>query len=363
MKNKIITFLFGFILVLTFFLNIIIKDVEVSREERRKMATLPVLTIDSILDKTYFTELDNYLTDQFPFRNTFRKIKGYFSKNIFASNISNGAFIKDDNIFEINSEVNYKSLDNLSNVINKVNEKFFENNNKYFSLIVDKSYFLEDAVKIDYDDLETYLLDKINNVTYIDVKDEIKLEDFYKTDIHIRQDKMNGIVNKLGEKLNFVNDTEYEITKVGSFYGALYSRINSNIKKDDIYTLNNEILDKASVYNFEKDKYTTMYNLEYLNNIDSYDVFLDGATPLLIIENKENTKGKELIVFRDSFGSSLVPLLVDKYSKITVIDLRYFASSMLDKVSVQGKTLKFNDNADVLYIYSTNIANNSFTIR
>ena len=37
------------------------------------------------------------------------------------------------------------------------------------------------------------------------------------------------------------------------------------------------------------------------------------------IVNPTSNSNKELIVFRDSYGSSLVPLLIDGYRKITVV--------------------------------------------
>ena len=42
-------------------------------------------------------------------------------------------------------------------------------------------------------------------------------------------------------------------------------------------------------------------------------------------ENTENKTGRELVVFRDSFASSFVPLLVEGYDKITLIDTRYIS--------------------------------------
>ena len=42
-----------------------------------------------------------------------------------------------------------------------------------------------------------------------------------------------------------------------------------------------------------------------------------------VIYNENSFNDKELIIFRDSFASSLTPLLIKYYSKITLIDNRY----------------------------------------
>ena len=81
---------------------------------------------------------------------------------------------------------------------------------------------------------------------------------------------------------------------------------------------------------------------------------------MLVINNKYNDSGRELVIFRDSFGSSLVPLMISSYSKITMVDLRYINSKYL----IDNNLIDFNNsNMDVLYLYSIPIINNSYTIK
>lgn len=90
--------------------------------------------------------------------------------------------------------------------------------------------------------------------------------------------------------------------------------------------------------------------------MDSYDVYLDGATAYIEITNDNTKSKKELIIFRDSFGSSLAPLLIPYYKKITIIDNRYINSDYyLEKVDFKKQ--------DVLFVYSTLIVNNSYTLK
>ena len=90
--------------------------------------------------------------------------------------------------------------------------------------------------------------------------------------------------------------------------------------------------------------------------MDSYDIFLDGASSYIEITNELNNSGRELVIFRDSFSSSLAPLLIEHYSKITLIDIRYISSNEYLKL------INFN-NQDVLFLYSTLIVNNSSTLK
>ena len=63
-----------------------------------------------------------------------------------------------------------------------------------------------------------------------------------------------------------------------------------------------------------------------------------------------------MIVFRDSFASSLIPLFVEGYSKITLIDIRYIRIEDLEKY------IQFN-NQEVLFLYSTLVLNNSSSMK
>ena len=85
-------------------------------------------------------------------------------------------------------------------------------------------------------------------------------------------------------------------------------------------------------------------------------MFLSGTRAILTIENPMAEEVKELIVFRDSFGSSLIPLLMEEYSKITVLDIRYVNSSIL------GQYVEFG-NQDALFLYSTMMLNNSLALK
>lgn len=93
-----------------------------------------------------------------------------------------------------------------------------------------------------------------------------------------------------------------------------------------------------------------------LKSSDHYNIFLNGPSSLIEIENNLISSDKELIIFRDSFGSSFAPLLIPFYKKITLIDLRYI------NMNIAKNYVDFN-NKDILFLYSTLIVNNSFILK
>ena len=76
----------------------------------------------------------------------------------------------------------------------------------------------------------------------------------------------------------------------------------------------------------------------------------------MTVTNPAADTDRELVIFRDSFGSSLAPLLIEDYAKITLVDIRYIQSDFL------GQFIEF-DGQDVLFIYGTTILNDSFTLK
>ena len=66
---------------------------------------------------------------------------------------------------------------------------------------------------------------------------------------------------------------------------------------------------------------------------------------------------RELVIFRDSYGSSISPLFLEGYSKVTLIDLRYIAAKLLPDF------VELNENQDVLFLYSTSLLNSGMLLK
>ena len=88
-----------------------------------------------------------------------------------------------------------------------------------------------------------------------------------------------------------------------------------------------------------------------------YDLFLSGSRSLLRIDNPNALSDRTLVVFRDSFGSSIIPLLAESYRTVYAVDIRYLAPDRL------GRVVDFPDDADVLLLYSATALQNSITLK
>jgi len=350
-KNIIITIGFVVILMATFVINLIAKDQTISTSERRKLAQFPEITIKKILNGDVMDDWEDYADDQFVERDFFRKIKAFWSTNIFAQKDNNNLFEKDGAIYKMEYPLKEKNIEKSAQKIKEVYYTYLKDMNVYYSIIPDKNYYLEndDHLKIDYKKLQNIVETELQGLKYIDITNGLKLDDYYKTDLHWKQENLQQVVeiiqNNMGlEKIK----TEYEKQDKGEFYGTYYGQLGIEVSPDELYILTNETIKNCTTYNVEKNKIAPIYT--ETKSADRYDIFVSGATPLISIENPNAKTDKELLLFRDSFGSSLAPLLVENYSKITLIDIRYMSSKLL------GEFIEF-ENQDVLFLYSTVVLN------
>ena len=247
--------------------------------------------------------------------------------------------------------LNENNVNNFFDKINYIYEKYLHDMNVYYAIIPDKTYYLEqdDHLKLDYDMLKNIAFNKLKNMKYIDIWQDLKLEDYYRTDLHWRQENLSKVVKKIQNEMK-INKNEFNYIKfdVGNFYGTYYGQLAKKLKPDEMYILTNNVIENCTTYNYETKKKGKVYDMN--SHKDKYDIYLSGATPIIYIENPISNQEKELLLFRDSYGSSIAPLLIQNYKKITLIDLRYISSDLINQY------IEFN-NQDVLFLYSAIVLN------
>lgn len=353
-KNIVMVIGFFFILLTIFLANVMKKDVPISIAERRKLATFPELTAKEVWNGKLTDEFETYAVDQFVERDFFREMKYFFSIEVLGQKDNHKLFVKKDGIYKMEYPLNLEAIEKSANKMQKIYEQYLQGMQVYYAIVPDKNYYLQDDhLKMDYDELQAKMAESLNEMTYINLLPELSLEDFYKTDIHWKQENIHKIANKIETEMGLPADSQkqYKEIELGDFYGVYYGQVGAKVKPDKLKYLSNEEIEACTTYNYETKKVGKVFDLEkYKTSADKYDIFLSGATPLLAIENPNATTDKELLLFRDSFGSSMAPLMIENYKKITLIDIRYMASNILEQY------INF-ENQDVLFLYSGTVLN------
>jgi hypothetical protein len=210
---------------------------------------------------------------------------------------------------------------------------------------------------MDYEELFGIMQAEMPYAEYIDISGLLEIEDFYKTDVHWRQERIVDVAEKIGETMGLTISKQYEVKSLPTdFYGVYFGQSALNLPGEKMQYLTNETLEACTVYNYENNQTLGIYDLEKSKGDDAYELFLSGPVSLLKIENPNAATERELVVFRDSFGSSLVPILAEGYKSVTLIDIRYIQSDFLSNfVDFTGK--------DVLFLYSSLVLNNSETFK
>ncbi len=360
MKDKLFCMIFFCFLATLAIMSIILPDQEVSKTERRVLTKVPSFQTENHYNEDYFTELDRYFVDHIVGRETFRTIKALAQKYLFGVVENNHIFEVDGYLFERNDTIHTDSINHFTNLLKQIKENYLQDQEVYLAIIPDKNYYLEDSTKpkLDYESFMEQIIEPLSDTFHIiSLEEDLQLENYYKTDIHWKQETLEPIAKKIVQEMNgtWVSSPKEE-KNFSNFAGSYYGRMSLPLPKDQLTFLTNDILAQVVVTDYETKEQTTIYNEDKLTSVDSYDLFLNGARALLTLENKNQTNGKELIVFRDSFGSSIVPLWIESYQKITLIDLRYIASSYLEQV------IDFT-NQDILFLYSIPSINQSFTMK
>ncbi len=337
---------------------------DISHSERRPLQQFPPFTADSLFGGNFMEKFGDYTLDQFPLRDDFRTVKSLFAYYLLGQKDNNGIYLQDGYAAKLEYPLSNVSVNHALSKFNFIYENYLKNTDSqiYLTVIPDKGYYLAEPngyPAMDYEALFAKLETGMPWANMVDITATLDITDYYRTDTHWRQEKLTETANLLCQALGvsaFGEGEQTVTTATQKFYGVYYGQAALPMKAESLYILENELLSACRVYNHETKTYTTVYDLQKLNGLDPYDVYLSGPQALLTVENPNATTDRELILFRDSFGSSLAPLLVKDYKTITLVDIRYISSQML------GEYLQFNGQ-DVLFAYSTLILNSSAVLK
>ena len=356
-KNLLISILFPVLLAGFAVFFFLLPDSDLSMSERRKLKQAPELTAKALLDGSYFTKFESYALDQFPLRETFRRIHAVYRFRILGQKDTNQIYLVGDQASKLEYPMNEAYVLGAAKKFNALYERYLSGMRVYYSVIPDKNYFLAKKngyPSMDYNHLTQILRENVRDMTYLDLFSSLTIDDYYRTDTHWKQERLSSVLTVLGEGMGFAAPdlSAWRANVYAPFYGVYCGQAALPIGSDTLTYLTGDAVNSATVWNYETNQEEPVYPLEKLNCMDPYDVFLGGAAPLLKITSPKGDPAKKLILFRDSYGSSLTPLLLEAYSEIWLVDIRYISSNLLEKY------IDFSDQ-DVLFLYSTMVINNS----
>lgn len=267
--------------------------------------------------------------------------------------------------YAVTTEAGYdqKSLDYAARKLQQLHDSYLTGNDGhiYLSVVPDKGSFTappEGYTPASAQETADTLLAQLDFAQYVDIAPGLTLEDYYRTDPHWRQECLVATAQTLAQAMDVPLAGDFQENAIDvPFYGAYAEKAGEPLVADTLRYLTGEVLDACTVYDYETDAQETLYDLSAVETDTPYDLYLQGSRSLLRIDSPLSATDRTLVVFRDSFGSSLIPLLAESYRTIYAVDIRYLSSQMV------GRFLSFDGSEDVLFLYSTLVLQNSRTMK
>ena len=320
-----------------FILNIALPDVEFSQQENRYLQMLPDFSFRALFDGDFTSDFESYTTDQFAFRDTWTALKARCELLSGKKENNDVFYCGNDTLITRFTAPSNEEIDEKMVFVNALAEQ--SEIPVYFGLIpgasdinasllpenapcdsqqavIDRAYSESKAVNIDFSSAL-----RAHSGEYI----------FYRTDHHWTSlgafYGYEAICEAMGLPAPSLSDYDRQVV-TDQFYGTTYSSSGfAWVRPDEIETF---VPDDGTVtvmsYEGVQTSEGPLYDTSYLDVKDKYSMFLGGVSPLRSIETGRD--GPRLLIVRDSYSDSLAPFLLENFSRVDLMDLRYYRSDL-----------------------------------
>jgi hypothetical protein len=346
-----ITLFLAFI-ALFFILNAVMPDKEFSERENRYLQQSPAFSLQSLFSGRFTSEFETCTTDQFAFRDSWTTLKARGELAV-GKDENNGVYYCGETtsgegvtLIKGFSAPDQDDLDTKLDALEKLSDA--TDVPLYFALIPGASEVWKDKLPknapvasekavIDY----AYAYTDVKTVDMLSAL-SVRAEEpiYYRTDHHWTSLGAYYGYAALMEAMGLPSEplSHYQIRTVSeSFLGTVYSSTGfSWVKPDRIETFVDEPVGLTVTRDLGAAAASAgLYEPSFLDKKDKYSYFLGGNTPLVRIETG-NEDAPSLLIVRDSYADCLAPFLLENFSEIQLLDLRYFHTSLTAYIAEQG---------------------------
>lgn len=345
--SKVLTGLFCTFLTGTLLANVLTPAQATSPTENRTLAQQPELTAEVVLDGSYMTDLETFITDQFFGRDHWVALKSTMERILMKQENNSVYFGSNDTLINKLDTPDPDTMTKNAGYITSLSEKVSVP--VYMSMIptsatvwshrlpkyaptADEATIISDF----YGDLGS----KVTTIPMLDTLLAHKEEDiYYRTDHHWTSlGAYYGYVT-LMESMGITPlplSTYTETIVSDSFFGTTYSSSGVRWVSPDsisIYVPEDGVTVTSNFTGMPEDG--SLYVPRYLDEKDKYSYFLGGVQPLCIIET-QHTDAPSLLLIRDSYSDCMVPFLTAHFSEIHLLDLRFYNAGVSSYVQSSG---------------------------
>ena len=340
--------------------NLFTPDREFSENENKYLATFPEFSFQRLASGAFTKGFEDYITDQFVARDQFVAIKT--ATDLAMGKKDNGKvyFGKDGYLFQKTDKWSDSQLTRNVSAVQMFTDALREkgcNAPVQILPVPSSGEILKDKLP-DFLVLpdEGEVFDKLNSTlapgsvidirpSFLAAKDSEQL--YYRSDHHWTADGayVAYVAFCQAKGLEPYGKDQFTIETVSdSFLGTSHSKSLLPMTPDVMKRYVPNFTFTVSV-SFDDDpgSYSSLYFDEALKTKDKYVYYVDGNHELTSVHTSAGN-GKTLVLLKDSFGNSMLPLLCLHYENIYMFDLRYTAEDV-----AQFAADKQAD--DVLFLY------------
>ncbi|MCD7842444.1 MAG: hypothetical protein LUG56_08260 [Lachnospiraceae bacterium] len=348
-------------------------DTEYSETENRTLAQMPSFTLDALLDGSFESDYEEYLTDQFVFRDGWIALKTAAERASGRTQINDIYFAEDDYLIEAHTDTftteqaesnleilaqfvelyagefgaEHMTVMLIPNAVDILQEKL-----PAFASPYDEGEYLASAEEAVREGASGAAADADADGIWFDARSVLQEhsneEIYYRTDHHWKTLGAFYVWQAWAQSRGYTVPTldSYEITTVTEeFEGTIQSKLGIHTGTDSIELY----LDPdAPSYTVEKDGsgelLDSLYDYSALETKSKYDIFFGGNNALTRITAEADT-GRKLLVIKDSYAHCFVPFLLSEFDQIDVLDIRYYNQELSELISGEGYT-------DLLFLYN-----------
>lgn len=358
-RRSSVAIIVGFLFVMLL-INFFTPSKKISETENRALAQFPKFSFSALADGSYTKGIEDYFSDQFFGRNFFVSAKRQV-ESIIGKKENHGILIGKDgylvensaNLTHENVSSNLKAIEDLASV---------GRYNITFSIVPTAYEIMNDKLPLNsYTDVYGSLMSKAKeiikseNVTIADVSSVLKENKdknlYYRTDHHQTAHGSYYLYSALANSLSYEAYSPDRFTieeKANDFMGTAWSNSGfAPTKADSIYKYtSNSGFEYTVNFPMENKQMASLYNDDMLKTKDKYSYYLDGNHGVTEIKST-CPDGRRIAVIKDSYAHSLVPFLANHFTRIYMVDLRYFSGDIFEYL--------YNSNVkDVLVLYNQN---------
>ncbi len=339
-----------------FILNLVLPDRQFSEQENRYLQMRPEFSFKSLFSGDYTSKFETYTTDQFTFRDEWITLKAASElalgkqENNDVHLCENGTLI--EGFKRPENSVLDSNMSALNTLVGNTDAKV------YFALIPDKSDLYASLLPKNVpNDSEKEVIDYCygqSNATNVDMYSALSAHKdeyiFYRTDHHWTSlgayYGLSALAESMGLPCPALDSYTDRHVVSEEFYGTTWSSSGFSWVDPDTMEIFVNAPEGLKVTSYPQGSPVEgkLYDFSFLEKKDKYSMFMGGNCPMHVIESGNEDK-PSLLILRDSYTDSLIPFLLDDFSEIHVLDLRYYRASL--KAYIEQ-----NDFDNVLVCYS-----------